>query len=347
METTRRKRMRAVLAVLLLLARTALAADVDPALEAAARKEGSVTWYTGLIVNQIARPLAEAFEAKYPGITVHFSRASNTDTTVKLLNEARAHRVQADVFDVTSGIHPLLDAHLVAAYPPRAAEHYPAVLKDPQGYWTGTNLYFLTLAYNTNLVKPQEAPHTFAELLDPRWKGQMAWTAELAIQGPPGFIFNVLSVMGPDKGMDYLRQFARQNPVAVAASPRSVLDQVISGEYSIALQMYNHHVAISAAAGAPVAWVKLEPLVALFGVMGVMKDAPHPNAARLFIEFVLSEDGQKVFAANDYLPADPNVPARIPELKPDAGHFAITYITPDVARDGLPQWTAVYHEVFR
>jgi ABC-type Fe3+ transport system substrate-binding protein len=337
--------MRAVLAALMLLAHAAYAAD--PGLEAAARQEGSVVWYTGLIVNQISRPLADAFQAKYPGIQVHYSRASNTDTTLKLLNEGRAHRVQADVFDVTSGIQPLLDAHLVAAYPPRAAEHYPAVLKDPDGYWTGTNLYFLTVAYNTSLVMPKEVPRSFADLLDPRWKGQMAWTSELAIQGPPGFIYNVLTVMGHDQGMEYLRRFAAQEPVAVAASPRTVLDQVISGEYNLALQIYNHHVAISAAQGAPVAWVKLEPLVALFGVMGVLKDAPHPNAARLFVEFVLSKDGQRVFAANDYLPADPDVPARIPELKPDPGHFAVTYITPAVARDGLAQWTAIYHEVFR
>jgi iron(III) transport system substrate-binding protein len=126
-----------------------------------------------------------------------------------------------------------------------------------------------------------------------------------------------------------------------------VLDQVISGEHAIGLQMYNHHVAISAGQGAPVAWVKLEPLVGLFSVIGILKDAPHPNAARLFEEFILSEDGQRVFAANDYLPADPNVPARIPDLKPDAGHFKVTYITPAIARDGLAQWTAIYHEVFR
>jgi ABC-type Fe3+ transport system substrate-binding protein len=111
--------------------------------------------------------------------------------------------------------------------------------------------------------------------------------------------------------------------------------------------MYNHHVAISAGAGAPIAWVKLEPLPAIFNIMGVLKDAPHPNAARLFESWVLSDEGQKVMAANDYLPASPAVPARIPELKPDAGKFAVNYISPDLMRDELGKWTAVYHEVFR
>jgi ABC-type Fe3+ transport system substrate-binding protein len=335
--------MRAVLALLLLLTGAARAAD----LETAARQEGSVTWYTGLIVNQISRPLAEAFEAKYPGIHVNYARASNTDTTLKLLNEARAHRVQADVFDVTSGIDPLLAAHVVAPWSPPTAAHYPAVLKDPNGYWTATNLYFLTVAYNTNLVKPADAPQTFQDLLDPRWKGQMVWSSELAVQDAPGFIYNLLTVMGHDKAMDYLHRFAAQDPVAVAASPRAVLDQVISGEHALALQVYNHHVAISQGQGAPVAWVKMQPLLSLFNIMGITEGAPHPNAARLFEQWVLSADGQKVFAAHDYLPADPNVPARIPDLKPEAGHFDVTYVTPDVMKQGLAQWTAIYHEVFR
>jgi ABC-type Fe3+ transport system substrate-binding protein len=331
----------------LMLATEARSASFDPTLEAAARREATVVWYTGLIVNQITRPMAAAFEARFPGIKVQYSRASNTETTLKILNEARAHRVQADVFDVTSGIHALVDARVIAAYQPPSAAHYPPVLKDPAGYWFGTNLYFLTVAYNTSLVQPAEAPHTWDDLLDPRWKGHMAWTSELAAQGPPGFICNALTVRGPDKGLDYLRRFAAQDPVSIASSPRAVLDQVVSGEQWFGIMMYNHHAAISAAAGAPVAWVKMQPLVGLFSIMGVTKDAPHPNAARLFEDYVLSPEGQAVFAANDYLPADPDIPARIADLKPEAGHFVVNYITPEMTRDDLPKWTAIYHEVFR
>ena len=336
-----------IAALLLLTATAARAADFDPALVEAARKEGTAVWYTGLIVNQITRPMAEAFEARFPGIKVQYSRASNTDTTVKLLNESRARRVQADVVDVTSGIHSLTDAKLLAEYRPKAAAHYPDVLKDKAGFWTASNLYFLTVAYNTNLIKAEDAPKTFADLLNPRWKGHMAWTTELAIQGAPGFIRNVLSVMGEEKGRAFLKQFAAQEPVSVAASPRAVLDQVISGEHMIGVMMYNHHAAISARQGAPVKAVNLEPLPAMFSIMGILKDAPHPNAARLLEEYILSDEGQKIMAANDYLPADPDVPARIPELKPDAGHFTVNFISPDATREGLIGWIALYHEVFR
>ena len=147
--------------------------------------------------------------------------------------------------------------------------------------------------------------------------------------------------------MAYLRTFAAQEPAFIPASQRVVLDKVIAGEYPLAVMTFNHHSAISAAQGAPVQWLKMKPLLQTTSLMSIVQNAPHPNAARLFVEFVLSEEGQKVFAANDYLPADPKVPAKIPTLKPEAGQFKVNVVTPQMARDDLPKWTALYHELFR
>ncbi len=338
---------RAAVAALLCIAPRAQAATFDPGLIDAARKEGTVVWYSGLVVNQLLRPMTEAFEARFPGMKLQYARASNTDTTVKLINEARARRMQADVVDVASGNVALMDAGILAPYRPRAAEHYPAELKDKNGRWTASNLYFMTVAYNTNAVKPDEIPKTFADLLAPRWKGHMAWTSELSAQAAPGFIFNVVSVMGEEKGLAWLRQFAAQEPVSIAASPRAVLDQVIAGEHQIGLMMYNHNVAISRKDGAPIEAARIEPLVALFNIIGLVANGPHPNAGKLLLEFILSDEGQAVMARQDYLPADPAVPAAIPALKPDAGHFAVTILSPEAARAGLARWIAIYHEVFR
>ena len=336
-----------LLCIALLVAHAARAADIDPALVAAAQKEGQVVWYSTLIVNQILRPIADAFEKKYPGIRLQYSRSTNSDVALKITNEARAHHVQADVFDGTNSIYPLLEAKLVAAYPPKAAASYPADIKDPNGHWTAMNLFFLTTAYNTNLVKPADVPHTYQDLLDPKWKGKIAWTNDPTPQGPPGFINNILLAMGHDKGMAYLKQFAAQEPVFIPASQRVVLDKVISGEYPLAVMTFNHHSAISAAQGAPVAWIRMEPLSESINLIGLLNDAPHPNAARLLVEFILSDDGQKVLADNDYLPANPAVPAKVVDLKPDAGHFKVNVVTPDMARDDLPKWTAIYRELFR
>ena len=331
----------------LLLAPLARAADVDPALVAAAQKEGELVWYSTLIVNQIVRPMVDAFEAKYPGIKVHYSRATSSDVALKIRNEARARRVQADIFDGSNTVFMLQEANLVAEYRPKSAESYPAELKDPHGLWTAQNLFYWTSAYNTNLVKPEDAPKTYEDLLDPKWKGKIAWTSDLTPGGPPGFVHNILATMGEEKGMAYLRKFAAQEPVTIPAAQRVVLDHVISGEYPLAVMILNYHATISIAKGAPVRWIKMEPLLQSMSLISVVKDAPHPNAARLFVEFALSDDGQKIMAENDYLPASPSVPAKVPENKPEAGHFKVNVVTPDMARDDTAKWTAIFKEIFR
>ncbi len=320
---------------------------VDPALVEAAKKEGSAVWYSGMIVNQIIRPMVEAFEAKYPGIKIQASRASGNDNALKILNEARARRPMADLVDSTTALAPLLDAGLVAVFRPTEAARYPAEAKDPDGYWTSPNVYYYTAAYNTNLVSAAEAPKTFDDLLDPKWKGKMAWTYDLTGGGPPGFIHNILTIKGREKGMDYLRAFAKQEPVVIPAAQRVVLDKAISGEYPLALMTLSYHSTISAAKGAPIQWLKMSPMIMSPNTISVLKNAPHPNAARLLIEFILSEEGQKIMAANDYMPADPAVAVKDPDLQPAHGQFAVTVITPEQTRKDLAKWVALYHELFR
>ncbi len=112
--------------------------------------------------------------------------------------------------------------------------------------------------------------------------------------------------------MDYLKKFAAQEPVTIPAAQRVVLDKVISGEYPLAVMTLNYHATISAEQGAPVQWIKMEPLLQSMSLISIVKDAPHPNAARLLVEFMLSDEGQKVMADNDYMPASPAVPAKVP-----------------------------------
>lgn len=336
-----------LLGLALLLARTACAADADPTLVAAAQKEGQVTWYSTLIVNQIVRPMVEAFEQKYPGVKVQYSRATSSDTALKIRNEARARRVQADLFDGSNTVFLLEDANLVAEYQPKAAASWPAQLRDPKGHWTALNLFYWTSAYNTNQVKAEDAPKTYQDLLDPKWKGKIAWTYDLTPGGPPGFVHNILATFGDEKGLEYLKKFAAQEPVTIPAAQRVVLDKVISGEYPLAVMILNYHATISAAQGAPVKWIKMEPLLESMSLVSIVKDAPHPNAARLFVEFMLSDEGQRVLADNDYLPASPTVSAKVPENKPEAGKFKVNVVTPEMARDDTPKWTAIYKDIFR
>jgi len=338
-------------ALIALLALTAVGASrpagaADAALIEAARKEGKGVWYTTLIVNQAVRPLKDAFERKYPGIDLQYSRADETPTAAKILEEGVAGRVQADIFDGITNMVPLKRARLLAPYVPADAGRYPPELKDPEGYWNALLHYVFTPGINSNLVPKERVPRSYQDLLDPKWKGRMAWNPS-SIIGAIGFVGNALVGMGEDRGMDYLRALAGQKIVNVEMSSRAILDQVIAGEYAMVLMSLNYHSVISAQKGAPVEWIKLEPVPVALDAVGVLKDAPHPNAARLLVEFLTSEDGQKVLQKADYLPAMASVPAMKPGLRPDDGGFKATFFRPEETYDRIPQWMKVVSELFK
>jgi iron(III) transport system substrate-binding protein len=126
-----------------------------------------------------------------------------------------------------------------------------------------------------------------------------------------------------------------------------VLDQVIAGEYSLALQVFNHHTVISAKKGAPVDWIKMEPVTGTLSVISLHKNAPHPNAAKLLADFIIAPEGQQIFRAAEYLPADPAVAPLTPTLTPQGGNFRTRFFTPEQTEDGMIAWKKVYDELFR
>ena len=278
----------------------------DTALYQAARKEGEVVWYTALIVTQAVRPLIEAFNRKYPGIEVHFARADSGPTAIKIMTEARAGKVQSDVFDGIDTTPPLVQAGLVEPYLPSEAAKYPPALKDPNGLWNALVLYFLTPAVNTNLVSRQDTPSTAQDLLDRKWKGKIAWSTSAAA-GAAVYVGSVLHDMGEESGMSFLKALSKQDIVNLDSTNRAILDQVILGEYPIALNIFNHHAVLSAQKGAPVKWLKFAPIAGLMHSIGLTKNAPHPNAGKLLIDFLTSEEGQWTLADVEYLPAMPSV----------------------------------------
>jgi ABC-type Fe3+ transport system substrate-binding protein len=312
----------------------------------AAKKEGQVVWYTTLIVNQIIRPLKTAFEKKYPGVTLQYTRADDLVTSAKILAEGQAGRVQADIFDGIANMLPLQEAGLLAPFTVPNAADYPPELKARDGYWIAVIMYVFTPGINTTLLPKDQAPKTFSDLLDPKLAGKMAWNGS-SMAGAYGFVGNVLTSMGDDKGMTYLRALAKQRVVNVEASSRAVLDQVIAGEYWMNLMAFNHHVVISARKGAPCDWLKLEPTPVTLDAVGLLKNAPHPNAARLLLEFLLSPEGQKVFQQNEYLPALPSVPAMVAGLKPSDGGFKADFLRPEQIHRELPKWQKVTQDLFR
>lgn len=337
----------AVAAMAVSLGAAQVARADEAALYAAAKKEGEVNWYTGLIQNQVVRPVVAGFEKKYPGVKVNVSGGRQTDLIVKILAEGKAGRLQADLTEGTAIIEPLEAAGLIEPYKPEWAKNVPAQYKDPDGKWTALVLYFLVPAINTEMVKPADEPKTLDDLLDPRWTGKMAWTAEMTIGGPPGFIAVVLKELGEEKGMAYLRALSKQQIKTVPSNPRVVLDQVIAGQYPIALITYNHHSVISAGKGAPVKWLKVEPAVGAMAMSVLLKGGPHPNAAKLLINYLLSPEGAEVIKEANYIPSNPEVQAKEPTLKPEIGKFKVIAPTPDEIEKNLAKWIGIYKDLFQ
>jgi iron(III) transport system substrate-binding protein len=327
-------------------ARAAEAYQADPKLVAAARQEGQVVLYTSLIVDQVVRPMIKAFSAQIPGIEVKFVRADSAQQLVKLINEGRAGRVQADIWHIADGLAPLLQENLAATLDLPSARALPPELVDPKGHWVATNLSTRSFAYNTQLIPAAQVPHTHQALLDPRWKGQFVWHP-YSIAGGLGFIGLVLKSMGEQEGLLYLRALAKQSIVPLPVAARAVLDRVIAGEYPMGLEMNSSHAVISAAAGAPVRFVPLDPVTMTEQIAGLSRGAPHPNAGRLFLDFMIARAGQQVFSDADYIPMRPDVAAKSPEVKPDTGGYKALMLTPEDIDAGNDHWIKVYDEVFR
>lgn len=318
----------------------------DQALIDAARKEGSVTWYTAQIIGQLVRPIVDAFGKKY-GIAVNPVRADASDTVLRIASEGAAGKIQADVFDGTSTAPALKRLGLVLKWQPDAAGHLPPQFVDHEGYWVANNLYVQNPAFNTSLVPRGTEPRTWADLLDPKWRGRMVIAGTSSASAGAGFVGVVLMDMGEDKGMDYLRKLAKQNIATLDVAARAVVDQVIAGEYAIGLQVFNHQSVISARQGAPVDWIPWNPSLAVLSVAGVTKGAPHLNAGKLLLDFLVSEEGQKIFSDHDYIPADPEVPAKSANLNPEVGHFRAIYLTPEDLDVDIPKWQVIYQNLFR
>jgi ABC-type Fe3+ transport system substrate-binding protein len=322
---------------------------IDPAVIEAAKKEGQVVWYSTQIISQLVRPVAAAFEKKYPGIKVLSTRANASEVAVKILNESHAGKVQVDVFDGTSTVVPLEKEGYVLQWQPEAAKAYPAIYRDPAGYWVASNLYINTPGYNTSLVPKGMQPMTYQDLLDPKWRGKMAWDGLPATSGGDGFIGTVLAEMGEEKGMAYLRALSKRKIANVASSAREVLDEVIAGEYPIALQIFAHHPLISAGKGAPVTSQLLPPVASAAATVVIPKGVRHPYAAMLLMDFLLSSDGQKILAASEYLPvrADVDPLPQIAPIVPSRAGVAENFISPEKLEAYTESSSEIVEKLFR
>ena len=314
-----------------------------------AKKEGELTYYSAMIVNQALRPLTAAFQAKYPFIKVSYWRADSEEIETKIGAEIRANNPVGDVIEGT-GIGELA-VHAGLAQPIVSPElgGVPERFRDSNRLWVPTRMSYFAMAYNTRLIAAGAQPKTYDDLLDEKWRGKMAWPLLSAI-GAPLFVTNLRVAWGDEKAMAYLRRLRAQNIVNFGAgNPRTLVDRVVAGEYPIALQIFAHHPLISAAKGAPVTTQLLAPVASSAGTLVIPKGSRHPYSAALLMDFLLSKEGQRILAAAEYLPVRPDVEplAQIAPILPSRAGVAENFISPEKLNAYTESSAKIVEDLFR
>jgi len=272
--------------------------DRQQILEEGARKEGRLTFYTTGILVQTVRPLVDAFQKKYPFIKVDIWRAGTQELLPRLRQEIQTGRYTADVVELTQAGGVILQeaGMLLPFYSPELAFIEEGAISKASvntAYTAGHYESGISLGYNTKLLKKNEVPKTYQDLLDVKWRGK------LAIAGSNTGITWV-GTLFENFGEAFVEKMAAQKITVHQVSGRALLDMVISGEVTLAPTILDSHVNKSKQMGAPCDWLPLEPVPAYIGQIMLPKGSPHPHAAMLFIDFDLSHQGGKLYVANGY-----------------------------------------------
>ena len=265
---------------------------ITPALIEAAKKEGKVVWYTSLDL-PVAEKVAKAFSEKYPGIAPRVERTGAERVFQRIGQEYQSRIHAVDVVQSSDAAHFIVwkrDGILAPYVPEDVAKHYPAEHKDPDGQFATFRLWLCIIAYNTNIVKAEEAPKSFADLLDPKWAGKMV----KAHPGYSGTIMTATFQMARDLGWEYFEKLSKQRVMQVQSSADPP-KKLALGERAVMADGNEYSIFEAKESGKPV-----EPVYAtegsplIIGPNGVLKNAPNPNAARLFQSYCFTPECQQL-----------------------------------------------------
>jgi iron(III) transport system substrate-binding protein len=326
--TTRRMPMASIAAgtllASLLLTGVAVVFAQDVRLDAA-KKEGKVVWYTSLALPS-AEKVARLFEAAYPGIKVEVHRTGSQRILQRVMQELQANIKNVDVVHTSDAGHFVLlkEKKLLARYTPAGVESFPPGFKDRDGYYYGLRATVNVIAYNTTAVSAAEAPKTWKDLLDPRWKGKLV----TAHPGYSGVIATHVLALVHLHGWDYFKQLA-QNRVMLVQSAVDPAGIVASGERVVAVNGGDYTFYQTKKKGNPVEMVyPKEGVPLVVSPTAITSFAPHPNAARLFTDFTFSRDLQQILADSEGLYTG-NPEVTYPSDKPALRELKILTVDPE------------------
>jgi len=274
-----------------------------------AKKEGSLLFYTTFPV-EYANQLIEPFKNKY-GVKVDVWRARSEIVLQKVVTEARAGSLNVDVITVFSpAAEALRRENLLQEI--HSAHHKDLVPSAVPAHreWVATLQHVFVQAYNTGKVRKEDLPKTYEDLLAPKWKGK------LAIEGDDHeWMSSVIADMGEAQGVKFFRDLVAGNGLSVRSGHPLLTNLVASGEVPLALTVYQYSVEQAKKKGSPIDWFAIEPAVSITNAIGVARRAPHPHAALLFYDHIVSAEGQRILAKIGYVPTHVKIESPVKGVK--------------------------------
>ena len=307
-------------------------ADRDQRLLEAARKERTLTFYTSMQTPE-SGPLSQAFEKKY-GIKIQLWRAGSEQVVQRAITEARGGRNAMDFVETNAPeIEALGREQVVAEFFTPYAGDLPEWAVPAHHRWYSDRANLWVVGYNTDKVKRADIPPTYEGFVDPRWKGRIALESS-----DQDWMYGVIAYLGEQRGMDFFRKLAAMKP-EMRNGHALLAELVAAGEVPVGLTSYSGNILSVKKKGGPADWVAVEPIVGRPQAIGVAKNAPHPNAALLFADFVLSPDGQKLLNDLDRNPSSKKQDTLLTRYK----H---SMVDPIKWTDESSKWEKLWHELF-
>lgn len=262
----------------------------DDELLEGAKNEGKLSIYHSPNVSGYV-DIIRKFKERYPFIGVESLQASASRLLIRILAEDKAKKYIPDIIDTRGfGINIMKEKGLLIKYASPNFRFIPPEFIDPEGYYWANCVAVQSVAYNTRVVLPNDAPKSLDDLLNPRWKGKL-----FLDDGDYEWYGNMLSIMGREKGLEFMKKLSKQN-IQFRFGKLLMANLVAAGEIPVFLTASGHTMEQLREKGAPVKWVPIDPLIGQIGSMGITSHAAHPNAAKLFVNFLSSKEGQELIS---------------------------------------------------
>jgi iron(III) transport system substrate-binding protein len=301
----------------------------------AAKREGKLAWYTSTNITE-SKPLLDEFEKQYPFIKGEIIRASGEKTLNRIVTEGRAGRWDFDVVTI-SEVDALMEAKLLGTYKSPESKNYISEFKDPNGHWTAVYVNYTTIGYNPKMVPEKDAPKQWEDLLSPKWKGKVSIDQE---QYP--WFATLHKAWGRERAQKFMKTIAKQD-IQWRKGHTLITQLMAAGEFPVAI-IYAHRTEEMKQKGAPVEWVNtVNPLVVTLNSAGISPKAPHPNAAKLFIDFMLSKPAQQRLRALRRIPARSDVEPISPRMEQSKLKL---HTTPSETGPQFKQTISEFREIF-